>query len=51
MISWSYVRLESEAYKNLFLKTGYNMPVEILTEIDKSENRYSVEKVGFLVLQ
>jgi hypothetical protein len=44
MISWSYGRLESEAYKNLFLKTGYNIPVEILTEIDKSENRDIVFK-------
>jgi hypothetical protein len=29
VISWSYVRIESEAYKNLFLKIGYNLHVEI----------------------
>jgi hypothetical protein len=44
MISWSYGRLESEAYKNLLLKTGYNIPVEILNEIDKRENRDIVLK-------
>jgi hypothetical protein len=31
------VRLESEAYKNLFLKTGYVMPVEILEETDSRD--------------
>jgi hypothetical protein len=45
------VRLESEAYKNLFLNTGYDIPVEILEETDKREQRYSAENIGFLVSQ
>jgi len=40
VISWHYVRLESEEYKNLLLKTGYDIPVEILKETDKREQRY-----------
>lgn len=43
------MRLESEAYKNLFLKTGYDIPMEIQEEIDKRELRYSAENIGFLV--
>ena len=38
----SYVRLESEAYKNL--KTGYDIPVEKLKETGKSEDRDIVLK-------
>lgn len=51
VISWSYVRLESGAYKNLLLKTGYDIPVEILKEIDNREQRYRAENIGFHVSQ
>ena len=51
VISWSYVRPESEAYKNLLLKRGYDIPVEILKEIDIREQRYSAENTGFFVSQ
>jgi hypothetical protein len=45
------VRLENGAYKNLFLKTSYDIPMEILEEIDKREQRYSTENIGSLVSQ
>jgi len=45
------IRLESERYKNLLLKTGYDIPVEIIKENDKREQRYTAENIDFLMSQ